>query len=96
MVFFLSDKTNNLEPQKQRITPLLKLFTTEQNHVVQLYASTKETKTKPALWNRYQVILHYQPVISCKRMELGQEFRDVWPVFCKLWIQVPEDHHKKN
>ena len=65
MVFFLSDKTNNLESRIQKITPLLKLFTTERNHVVQQYPYTKETKTKPALWNGYQVILHYQPVISC-------------------------------
>ena len=75
---------------------LPKLFTTEQNHVVQQYANTKETKTKPALWNGYQIILHYQPVTSCESMELEQEFRDAWPAFCKLWIQVRQDAHKKN
>ena len=75
---------------------LPKLFTSEQNHVVQQYANTKETKTKPALWNGYQIILHYQPVTSCESMELEQEFRDAWPAFCKLWIQVRQDAHKKN
>ena len=29
-------------------------------------------------------------------MELEQEFQDARPVFCKLWIQVREDAHKKN
>ena len=29
-------------------------------------------------------------------MELEQEFRDAWPVFCKSWIQVPEDAHMRN
>ena len=96
MVFFLSNKMDSLESRIQRITPLLKLFTTEQNHVVQQYANTKETKAKPALWNGYQVILHYQPVIPCESMELEQEFWDASPVFCKLWIQVWEDTHKKN
>ena len=64
--------------------------------MVQQDVNIKETKTKPALRNSYQVILHYQPVISCESMELEQEFRDAWPVFCKPWIQVPEDAHMKN
>ena len=51
----LEDRTLSLEDRISRLGDIFASFSTDKRHLVSEYSNSKETKTKPALWNGYKV-----------------------------------------
>ena len=54
---------------------------------------THTVNEKKEEWDQYEIIVSHKRELECSRKELVPQFRNLWPVFNKIWLKY-HDHKK--